>query len=132
MINDGFQSILLAMVGAIGHVFLVMSVTFGGLRTPLIILSSLLFVPIGSFGALLITGQTLSMSSMIGVLMLVGIVVTNAVVMLDRVERNAKSGMELQEAIVEACATRLRPILMTAFATILALMPLALSHSTKA
>jgi len=130
MINDGFQSILLAMVGAIGLVFLVMSVTFGGLRTPLIILSSLLFVPIGSFGALLITGQTLSMSSMIGVLMLVGIVVTNAVVMLDRVERNAKSGMELQEAIVEACATRLRPILMTAFATILALMPLALSHST--
>jgi len=130
MIKSGFQSILLAMAGAVGLVFLVMSVTFGGLRTPLIILSSLLFVPIGSFGALLITGQSLSMSSMIGMLMLVGIVVTNAVVMLDRVERNAKIGMELKEAIVEACKTRLRPILMTAFATILALLPLALSQST--
>ncbi|AJY75143.1 efflux RND transporter permease subunit [Paenibacillus beijingensis] len=130
MINSGFQNILIAMAAAIGLVFLVMSVTFGGLRTPLIILSSLLFVPVGSLGGLLITGQTLSMSSMIGMLMLVGIVVTNAVVLLDRVERNAKSGMALTEAIVEACKTRLRPILMTAAATILALLPLALSQST--
>ena len=63
-------------------------------------------------------------------LMLVGIVVTNAVVLLDRVEKNRKSGMELRESIVEASKTRLRPILMTAFATMLALVPLALSGST--
>ncbi|MBO9609839.1 MAG: efflux RND transporter permease subunit [Paenibacillaceae bacterium] len=130
MINSGFQSILLAMAGAIGLVFLVMSVTFGGLRTPLIILSSLLFVPVGSLGGLLVTGQSLSMSAMIGMLMLVGIVVTNAVVLLDRVEKNARTGMELKEAIVEAGKTRLRPILMTACATILALLPLALSQSS--
>ena len=70
------------------------------------------------------------MSAMIGMLMLVGIVVTNAVVLLDRVEKNLKSGIPLTEAIVEASKTRLRPILMTACATILALLPLALSEST--
>ncbi|SFS55785.1 efflux RND transporter permease subunit [Paenibacillus sp. BC26] len=130
MINSGFQSIGIAMAAAIGLVFLVMSMTFGGLLTPLIILSSLLFVPVGSLGALLITGQSLSMSSMIGMLMLVGIVVTNAVVLLDRVEKNRKEGIPLRESLVEASKTRLRPILMTACATILALVPLALSEST--
>ncbi|BBH20758.1 swarming motility protein SwrC [Paenibacillus baekrokdamisoli] len=130
MINSGFSSIGLAMGAAIGLVFLVLSMTFGGLLTPLIILSSLLFVPIGALGGLLVTGQSLSMSAMIGMLMLVGIVVTNAVVLLDRVEKNRKSGIPLTEAIVEASKTRLRPILMTACATILALVPLALSQST--
>jgi multidrug efflux pump subunit AcrB len=131
MINEGFASIGIAIGAAIGLVFLVMSMTFGGLLTPIIILSSLLFVPVGSLGGLLITGQSLSMSVMIGVLMLVGIVVTNAVVLLDRVEKNRKTGMELTEAIVEAAKIRLRPILMTACATILALVPLALSTSAS-
>jgi multidrug efflux pump subunit AcrB len=130
MIIEGFTSLGIAMVAAICLVFLVMSMTFGGLRTPLIILTSLLFVPVGSLGALLLTGNSLSMSAMIGMLMLVGIVVTNAVVLLDRVEKNAKSGIPLTEAIVEASKTRLRPILMTACATILALVPLALSESS--
>jgi multidrug efflux pump subunit AcrB len=131
MINDGFASIGIAIGAAIGLVFLVMSMTFGGLLTPLIILSSLLFVPVGSLVGLLVTGQSLSMSVMIGVLMLVGIVVTNAVVLLDRVEKNRKTGMDLTEAIVEAAKIRLRPILMTACATILALVPLALSTSAS-
>ncbi|MBB6675114.1 efflux RND transporter permease subunit [Cohnella nanjingensis] len=130
MINDGFASIGIAMAAAVGLVFLVMSMTFGGLVTPLIILSSLVFIPVGSLGALLVSGQALSMSAMIGMLMLVGIVVTNAVVLLDRVEKNRKAGMAITDAIVEASATRLRPILMTAFATMLALVPLALSGSS--
>jgi len=130
MINEGFASIGIAMAVAVGLVFLVMSMTFGGLVTPLIIMSSLIFIPVGSLGALLITGQSLSMSGMIGMLMLVGIVVTNAVVLLDRVENNRKSGLSITEAIVEASKTRLRPILMTAFATMLALVPLALSGSS--
>lgn len=130
MISEGFSSIGIAMASAVGLVFLVMSMTFGGLRTPLIILSSLIFIPIGSLGALLIAGEALSMSGMIGMLMLVGIVVTNAVVLLDRVEKNRKSGLTVTEAIVEASKTRLRPILMTAFATMLALLPLALSGSS--
>jgi HAE1 family hydrophobic/amphiphilic exporter-1 len=130
MINEGFASIGIAMAVAVGLVFLVMSMTFGGLITPLIILCSLVFIPIGSLSALLVTGQSLSMSSMIGMLMLVGIVVTNAVVLLDRIEKNRKSGTPTTEAIVEASTTRLRPILMTAFATMLALVPLAMSGST--
>ncbi|MFC5529774.1 efflux RND transporter permease subunit [Cohnella yongneupensis] len=130
MIMDGFISMGIAMAVAIGLVFLVMSITFGGLLTPLIIMCSLIFIPVGSLGGLLVTGQALTMSSMIGMLMLVGIVVTNAVVLLDRVEKNRKSGMPLTESIVEASKTRLRPILMTAFATMLALLPLALSGST--
>ncbi|MBW7462400.1 efflux RND transporter permease subunit, partial [Paenibacillus sepulcri] len=100
--------------------FLVMSMTFGGLVTPLIILSSLVFIPVGSLTALLVTGQALTMSAMIGMLMLVGIVVTNAVVLLDRVEKNRKSGMPITESIVEASKTRHRPILITALATMLA------------
>jgi multidrug efflux pump subunit AcrB len=131
MITEGFTSIGIAIGAAIGLVFLVMSMTFGGLLTPIIILSSLLFVPVGALGALLVTGQSLSMSVMIGILMLVGIVVTNAVVLLDRVEKNRQSGIELTEAIVEAAKTRLRPILMTACATILALVPLAFSQSSS-
>ncbi|ARU61189.1 hypothetical protein CBW65_09190 [Tumebacillus avium] len=128
MITEGFTDLGMAMVAAVFLVFLILSVTFGGLKTPLVILSSLLFVPIGALGALLITGEPLSMSGMIGLLMLIGIVVTNAVVLLDRVEKNRDNGMELTEAVVEAAKTRLRPIVMTALATIFALLPLSLSQ----
>ncbi|MBJ6362683.1 efflux RND transporter permease subunit [Paenibacillus sp. GCM10012307] len=130
MIKEGFVQMGIAMAAAVGLVFLVLSVTFSGLLTPLLILSSLLFIPVGSLNALLLTGQALSMSAMIGMLMLVGIVVTNAVVLLDRAEKNRLAGAELREAIIEAARTRLRPILMTAFATMLALVPLALSGSS--
>jgi len=131
MLTDGFKDLGLAMLSAVFLVFLILSVAFGGIITPIVILSSLIFVPIGSLTGLLITGQPLSMSAMIGMLMLIGIVVTNAVVLLDRVENNRKDGLSLKEAIVEASVTRLRPILMTAFATIFALIPLALSNSAS-
>ncbi len=131
MISEGFADLGLAMGAAVGLVFLVLSITFGGIITPLVILSSLIFIPIGSLAGLLISGQTLSMSAMIGMLMLIGIVVTNAVVLLDRVETNRKEGIGLTESIIEASSTRLRPILMTALATIFALVPLALSNSAS-
>ncbi|WP_341356790.1 efflux RND transporter permease subunit [Rossellomorea sp. y25] len=131
MMTEGFRDLGQAMMIAIGLVFLTLTITYGGVITPFVILSSLIFVPIGSLGALLITGETLSMSGMIGMLMLIGIVVTNAVVMLDRVEANRISGMALEHAVIEACTTRFRPILMTALATILALVPLALSTSSS-
>ncbi len=130
-IIDGFIDLGIAVLVAIGLVFLVLSITFGGLLTPMIILSSLIFIPIGSLSGLLIGGQTLSISAMIGILMLIGIVVTNAVVLLDRVEKNRKSGMEIQDSLIEASKTRMRPILMTAAATICALLPLAFSTSTS-
>ncbi|MGD6775643.1 MULTISPECIES: efflux RND transporter permease subunit [Bacillaceae] len=131
MMTEGFQDLGIAMMIAVGLVFLTLTITYGGVITPFVILSSLIFVPIGSLGALLITGETLSMSGMIGMLMLIGIVVTNAVVMLDRVEANRISGMALEHAVIEACNTRFRPIIMTALATILALVPLALSTSSS-
>ncbi len=131
MITDGFADLGLAMIAAILLVFFVLSLTFRGIITPIVILSSLIFVPIGSLAGLLIAGQTLSMSAMIGMLMLIGIVVTNAVVLLDRVETNRMNGLELTEALVEAAKVRLRPIIMTALATIFALIPLALSNSAS-
>ncbi|MDM5154430.1 efflux RND transporter permease subunit [Bacillus sp. DX1.1] len=131
-ISKGIQQLGLAIGSAVGLVFLILSITFGGLLTPIIILSSLIFVPIGSLTALLLSGQTLSMSAMIGLLMLIGIVVTNAVVLLDRVETNRKEGMELTVAIIEAAKIRLRPILMTAIATICALIPMAISSEVSA
>ncbi|TYS58080.1 efflux RND transporter permease subunit [Sutcliffiella horikoshii] len=131
MMTEGFYDLGIAMMIAVGLVFLTLTITYGGVITPFVILSSLIFVPIGSLGALLIAGETLSMSGMIGMLMLIGIVVTNAVVMLDRVEANRISGMALEHAVIEACNTRFRPIIMTALATILALVPLALSTSSS-
>ncbi|SFI67503.1 efflux RND transporter permease subunit [Thermoflavimicrobium dichotomicum] len=130
-INKEFAKMGIAMLTAIGLVFLLLSITFQGLLTPLVILTSILFVPIGSFGSLLLAKQPLSLSALIGILMLIGIVVTNAVVLLDRVENNRRKGMDVDEAIVEAGKVRLRPILMTAVATVFALIPLALSSDTE-
>ncbi|WP_100331781.1 efflux RND transporter permease subunit [Bacillus xiapuensis] len=130
-INKEFTNIISAMLMAIGLVFIVLCATFQGIWTPVVILTSILFVPIGSFSLLLATGQPLSLSSMIGLLMLIGVVVTNAVVLLDRVETNRKEGMDITEALVEAGKVRLRPIVMTAVATICALIPLALSSDTE-
>lgn len=130
-ITEGLTSLGISIIIAIGLVFVILSLTYGGLLTPLVILSSLLFVPIGAIAGLLITGQPISMSVMIGLLMLVGIVVTNAIVLLDRVETKRKAGFALNQALLDAAKTRLRPILMTALATIFALVPLALSTDSS-
>jgi HAE1 family hydrophobic/amphiphilic exporter-1 len=119
--------ILVAIVIAIGLVYLTLLVFFGKARIPFVILTSLLFVPIGSILALLLGREPLSMSAMIGVLMLVGIVVTNAIVLIDRTQQNRETGMTINDALIEAGKTRIRPILMTAFATVAALLPLAFS-----
>lgn len=124
-----FIQLGIALMAAIGLVYLVMLVTFGKARIPFIILSSLLFIPVGALVGLYLTGQPLSVSAMIGLLMLVGIVVTNAIVLVDRVGQNRGNGMPIRESLMEAGKTRLRPILMTAFATICALTPLALTES---
>ncbi|MEJ7376180.1 efflux RND transporter permease subunit, partial [Staphylococcus caprae] len=82
------------------------------------------FTVIGVVLSLVITGETISVPSLIGMLMLIGIVVTNAIVLIDRVINNEKSGMDMKSALIEAGGTRIRPILMTAIATIGALVPL--------
>ena len=115
------------MLIAIGLVYLTMLIFFGKARVPFIILTSLLFVPIGALLGLVIAREPLSMSAMIGLLMLIGIVVTNAIVMVDRINQNRDAGMTIREALIESGRTRLRPILMTAIATIAALLPLVFS-----
>ncbi|MFL0492472.1 MULTISPECIES: efflux RND transporter permease subunit [unclassified Bacillus (in: firmicutes)] len=125
-IQESFKQLGLAMLAAIAIVYFVLVVTFGGALAPFAILFSLPFTIIGALVALLISGETLSVSAMIGALMLIGIVVTNAIVLIDRVIHKENEGASTREALLEAGATRLRPILMTAIATIGALIPLAL------
>lgn len=125
--NESFSQLGMAMLAAIIIVYFVLVVTFGGGLAPFAILFSLPFAVIGSLVALLISGETISVSSMIGALMLIGIVITNAVVLIDRVIHKEKSGLDTREALIEAAETRLRPILMTAIATVCALIPLVVN-----
>lgn len=123
-INDTFGQLGIAMAAAIAIVYFVLVVTFGGGLAPFAILFSLPFTVIGALVALLIAGETLNVSSLMGALMLIGIVVTNAIVLIDRVIHKEKEGLSTRQALLEAGGTRLRPILMTALATIGALLPL--------
>ncbi|MCA1056017.1 efflux RND transporter permease subunit [Rossellomorea aquimaris] len=125
-IQESFTQLGLAMLAAIAIVYLILVITFGGGLAPFAILFSLPFTITGALVALLIADETISISSMIGALMLIGIVVTNAIVLIDRVIHKENEGLSTREALLEAGATRLRPILMTAIATIGALFPLAL------
>lgn len=125
-IQESFTQLGLAMLAAIAIVYLILVITFGGGLAPFAILFSLPFTIIGALVGLLIAGETISISSMIGALMLIGIVVTNAIVLIDRVIHKENEGLSTRDALLEAGATRLRPILMTAIATIGALFPLAL------
>jgi len=117
---------------AIGAVYLVMVIAFGEAKAPFTILFALPLAIIGGLVGLFITGKVLDMPAMIGALMLVGIAVTNAIVLVDRVQQQRKKGLSIREALLEAGATRLRPILMTAIATICALLPMSLGMSEGA
>ncbi|WP_342563376.1 efflux RND transporter permease subunit [Paenibacillus sp. FSL R7-0345] len=123
-INETFGQLGIAMAAAIAIVYFVLVVTFGGGLAPFAILFSLPFTVIGALVALLLAGETLNVSALMGALMLIGIVVTNAIVLIDRVIHKENEGMTTRQALLEAGGTRLRPILMTALATIGALLPL--------
>lgn len=123
--EETFTQLGVAMIAAIGIVYFILVVTFSEGVAPFSILFSLPFAVIGSFVGLYLAGETISVTVMMGLLMLIGIIVTNAIVLVDRIVRMERSGMEMRDAVLEAGATRLRPILMTAIATIGALIPLA-------
>ncbi len=123
---DAFAQLGLALLAAIAVVYLVMVVTFKSLLQPLLLLVSIPFAATGALGLLLITGTPLGVAAIIGMLMLVGVVVTNAIVLIDLVNQYRRRGRPVYEAIVEGAGQRLRPILMTATATIFALLPMAL------
>lgn len=124
--SDAFGQLGLALLAAILIVYVVMVATFRSLRQPLLLLVSVPFAATGAIGLQVITGVPLGVPSLIGVLMLIGIVVTNAIVLVDLVNQYRRRGMTVTQAVEHGAARRLRPILMTALATIFALTPMAL------
>ncbi|MFI2363941.1 efflux RND transporter permease subunit [Promicromonospora sp. NPDC019610] len=122
---DAFADLGLALLAAILIVYLVMVATFRSIGQPLILLVSVPFAATGALLALLLTGTPLDVAALIGVLMLVGIVVSNAIVLIDLINQYRADGRPLDEAVREGARQRLRPIVMTAAATILALTPMA-------
>jgi len=126
--SSDFTSMFLMMLVSIGVVYLILVITFKTLRAPIAILASILFVPIGAVLGLIVTGVTPGFTAIFGVVMLIGIVVTNAIVLIDRVKQNEET-MTIREALLEAAATRMRPILMTAIATVCAMLPLVFGSS---
>ncbi|HEY5002573.1 MAG TPA: efflux RND transporter permease subunit [Ktedonobacteraceae bacterium] len=127
--SSAFQSLAIALLIAILLVYIVMVGTFRSLLQPLILLVAIPFAATGSILLLLITHTALGLASLIGLLMLVGIVVTNAIVLLDLINQYRKKGLDARSAVIEGGRRRLRPILMTAIATILALLPMSLGLS---
>lgn len=130
-IDKAISQLAMAMIAAIIIVYLILVITFRGGLAPFTILFSLPFTVIGVVLALIITGETISVPSLIGMLMLIGIVVTNAIVLIDRVINNEKQDMTMKQALIEAGGTRIRPILMTAIATIGALVPLLFGQDSS-
>lgn len=124
--EDAFNQLGLAMLAAILLVFVIMVATFHSLKQPLILLVSIPFAATGAIAALLVTDTPLGVPAMVGVLMLIGIVVTNAIVLIDLINQYRAKGEDLQTAVVDGARLRLRPIIMTAAATVFALIPMGL------
>ena len=124
-IEEGFQAIYLSMGIGIVLMYLVMAGSLGSLKNPIVIVTSLPLALIGVLVALTITGRSLGLPAMMGILLLIGIVVTNAIVLIAFVEQLRERGMSLTEALISGGRVRLRPILMTALTTSFALLPLA-------
>ena len=129
---ESFRQLGLALLAAIAIVYVIMVATFKSLIQPLILLVSVPFAATGAVALLLVTGVPLGLPSLIGMLMLVGIVVTNAIVLIDLINQyrqprgTVSPGMNVADAITHGARQRLRPILMTALATVFALTPMAL------
>ncbi len=128
--DDTFTQMGIAIMVAIVIAFLIVVVTMRSFVNPLIIMISLPLAFIGSIPALLISGYTLGVSAMMGMLMLTGIVLTNAIVMVSMIEYQQKNGMDPEEALLVGTKARLRPILMTSLTTILAMVPMVVGVSS--
>ncbi|MFF9197091.1 efflux RND transporter permease subunit [Streptomyces sp. NPDC014779] len=124
--SDAFVKLGLAMLAAVAIVFMLLVATFRSLIQPLILLVSIPFAATGAIGLLVATGTPMGVPALIGMLMLIGIVVTNAIVLIDLINQYRAQGLGVVEAVIEGGRHRLRPILMTALATIFALLPMAL------
>lgn len=131
--TQGFASIFVAIGIASVIVVVILIITFNSPVYWLALFLSVIVAPVGAAVALTVTDRVLGLSSLIGLLMLLGLVITNAIVLIDRVQSNrSERGLELYDALIEAGSRRLRPILMTSIATIIALIPLAVGLSEGA
>ncbi len=124
-IEEGFQAIFIAMAAGIILMYLVMAASLGSLKNPVVIVTSLPLALIGVLVSLTVTGRSLGLPAMMGILLLIGIVVTNAIVLITFVEQLRARGMSVTDALMTGGRVRLRPILMTAMTTSFALLPLA-------
>ncbi|MER8230589.1 efflux RND transporter permease subunit [Streptomyces sp. NPDC094049] len=124
--SEAFLKLFLAMLAAVAIVFMLLVATFRSLIQPLILLVSIPFAATGAIGLLVVTDTAMGVPAMIGMLMLIGIVVTNAIVLIDLINQYRAQGLGVVEAVIEGGRHRLRPILMTALATVFALLPMAL------
>jgi HAE1 family hydrophobic/amphiphilic exporter-1 len=130
--NEVFTRIFTALFVAVLLMYLILVVQFGSFLDPLAILVSLPLSLIGVVLALAITGDTLNIMSLIGVILLMGIVAKNAILLIDFAKWSHEKGMPLREALIEAGRIRLRPILMTTFALVAGMMPVAIGHGEGA
>jgi HAE1 family hydrophobic/amphiphilic exporter-1 len=125
-INDSMEQLLLMLLLAVIFIYLIMVVQFQSLLSPFIIMFSIPLAFTGGFIALLITGQTLDVIAMLGFIMLSGLIVNNGIVLIDYINQARRAGMSKTDAIIDAGRTRMRPILMTALTTILAMLTSAI------
>jgi HAE1 family hydrophobic/amphiphilic exporter-1 len=130
--QEAFSSLSWSLLIAIMLVYMVMAAEFESLLSPFVIMFTVPLAFIGVVFGLFAFGKTLSVPALMGILILSGIVVNNAIVMIDYIDRLRKQGIEFGEAIVEGAVVRVRPILVTAITTILGMLPMALSHTEGA
>ena len=123
--QDSFKDLLMLGVLIIILVYIVMAAQFESLTYPGIIMTSLLFAFSGVFIILWLTGHTLNVMSMIGAIMLIGIVVKNGIVLIDYITLNRERGMSIRRAVIDGGKSRLRPVVMTTLTTILGMVPMA-------
>jgi HAE1 family hydrophobic/amphiphilic exporter-1 len=124
--QKAFRELVVSLLLALVLVYMVLACQYESLRDPLVVMFSVPLAIIGVLVTLFVTGTTLNVQSYIGCIMLGGIVVNNAILLVDQAGRQIREGMGIQEALIEAGRRRLRPILMTTLTTILGLLPLAL------
>jgi multidrug efflux pump subunit AcrB len=121
-----FHDLLIVLVLAVLLVFTVLLFEFGGFAAPFAVILSALLSTIGVFVALLVSGTTFNLSSFMGLIMVIGIVAKNGILLLDADQRFRAEGLSPEESMVQAGERRLRPIMMTALATVAGMIPLAL------
>ncbi len=127
--NESFADLKLVLIIGVILVYMVMAAQFESLLHPFIIMLAVPFTLVGVVAAFLLTGTTLSVTTFIGLIMLVGIVVKNGIILVDYTNMLRKCGYKLYDAIQEAGRSRLRPVVMTSSTMILAMVPMALSRS---